>query len=307
MENPVSDKTGVTLNFAAEDEAKVTVNTSFKQSEPTVYAKVTQTQELYNSAGKKCLCLSSCPQCSSYTVTNYENIACISESAFTPKFDNTEQVFYARHFDYWNYKDNDFNPAPYCVKNNSVYATEYYKAEFKKDKSGKVLTYSVIPTSKRVDSKWNDMSFQNLFMGESKQPVNETELAEVNRVYKQSRSKPIDINEVLTDSAISVNYKTDIKDFNTKYDPVSMINSLKKKVKGKYTVNVLDENHDCHDITLNRKKEKYSYSIGMKLCRVNNTQSDVTVSDAEISVHGTGVIDLTGFSKEVKEIAAYLK
>ena len=298
----------LTINFAANDEDKIEIKTSFPKSDTHVLADKETYDFFLDQYGNSCVCLigNIChighKVCKKYTGIQYVNVTCITESSFQNNFDNTEQKFYARTFSPHYSTDNRFDPVPVCYRNVSKETNEFYKANFERSKNGSILTYKIIPTKKSIESNWQ--SFY-LFQ-DDKMPTNEQELAKTNNLYNYALHNPVDIKSIFN-NAVSVEYKSGIDDFITKYDPVSRINTIKKKSKGKYSVNINDERHDCHYITLSKDESLYSYSVDIKLCRIQNTQSEASIGSAKITIKNAGTVDLTHFGNVIKEISGYLK
>ncbi len=308
---PVNGR-GLIVKFSSDDEEKIEITTKFPSSDLQLAAEVTTYTDMFDQKLRGCTCIGrqSCVTswglvCQKRTVKKYSNVGCYSQPAFNNSFNNTEQNFYARRLHTWFYSDDVLDPHPICVSGNGrMNVVEYIKADFNKNKSGKVLTYEIRPTKRNVDSKWSNF----LFLEKDITPTNEKELASANRIYRYALDNPINVDALFA-GAVSVEYDPMIRSFNAKYEPASMMTMVKSNGKNKYKMDFNDEGNGCYGITFRNDglNSNYAYSVDVSLCRINNTQSKVTIGKANITIKNAGEVDLTKFGSVINQIAGFFK
>jgi hypothetical protein len=312
---PISGK-GAILKFSAADENKITVQTKFPQSDIQLHAIKHTKTEMLDSELHGCLCLGK-PQCvlssgllcSPKTVVTYSDVACYSHHAFNNTFDNTEQNFFARrlHNDIGEY--DTLNPTVGCPSRpDRADNGEYFKADFIKNKNGKILTYEIKPTKRTVVSNWHRITTLDSLFGAPEMPKDEQELARSDYRFKYILKHPVDVNAIFS-QAVAVEYDSGMESLKIKSSPDALIKKMQSNGRNRYKTNIDNDGPECRNITFvnDGYNLNYSYSVDVSLCSIGSNMTKVTVGKANIVIKNAGETDLTKFGSVINEIAGFFK
>ncbi len=312
---PISGK-GAILKFSAADENKITVRTKFPQSDIQLYAIKHTKTEMLDSKYNGCLCLgrpqcvlSSGLLCSPKTVVTYSDEACYSHHAFNNTFDNTEQNFFARRLHTTIFKYDPLNPTLRCPANPDVLDNgEYFKADFIRNKSGKILTYEIKPTKRTVVANWERITTFDFMLGEGEMPKDENELAESRYRFRYILKHPVDIDAIFS-QAVAVEYDSGMESLKIKSSPDALIKKMQSNGRNRYKTNIENDGPECRNITFvnDGYNLNYSYSVDVSLCSIGSNMTKVTVGKANIVIKNAGETDLTKFGSVINEIAGFFK